>query len=108
MILVRPPLGNPMEYLRTTPLLLLTTLIPRVLALPLVTTLSTIRPLNLSINLRLATYRRVKLMQLASIPPAATNFRIPLPHMNITHISSILGPINPMHNYTHQIQTISQ
>ena len=103
--MTRLPLGNPMEYLRTLLFLLPTTLITQVLALPLVTTLSTIRLLNPSINLPLATYHRVNSMRLASILPAATNFRIPLPHMNTTHINSTLGPINQIHNYTHQIQT---
>ena len=106
MILVRLPLDNPMGRPQIALLLRLATLIPRIRAPPLVITLFTILLLNLSINLPLVTYHQANLIQLANTPPADTNSRIPPPNMNITRISNILAPITPMHNYTHQIQTI--
>lgn len=91
---------------QTTLLLRLIILIPRVRGPPLAITLFTILLLNLNINLPLVTYHQVNLIRLANTPPADTNSRTPPPNMNITRISSILAPITPLHNYTHQIQTI--
>jgi len=95
-----------MECPKTTLLLPLATLIPRVRGPPLPITPFTILLLNLSINLPLVTYHQVNLMRLANTPPTDTSCRIPPPNMNITRTNSILAPITPVHNYTHQIQTI--